>query len=113
MRCTQTMGLSEEAHEFLRENQLVEVINKDCPHCGGVLERVNKPSQRVYDNETGKIAGMFDDGPELNEYDLQDGRKAREVVQAVPWSSGPCIFLCLEIDGRKEFLWSDEDIRKA
>jgi hypothetical protein len=49
---------------------------------------------------------MFDDGPELVEYTLKDGSKVREIVQAVPWSAGPCIFLALQNEqGETLFPW--------
>lgn len=37
-----------------------------------------------------------------------------EVVQAEPWSSGPCIFTCLMNLGSLKRIgeWSDEDINK-
>jgi hypothetical protein len=81
-----------------------------CPHCG-------KPSgqimdMEVYDSETGVGYGMFNDGPPLYKYNLKDGRTAYEVVQTVPWSSGPMIFLCLEIDKEKQFLWTEKEIEK-
>ena len=56
---------------------------------------------------------MFDDGPSLDEFVLKDGRKIREVLQAAPWSSGPCIFLCLEYADTEErmFEWTEQEIR--
>ena len=57
--------------------------------------------------------GMHDDGPMLDKYKLKSGKWVREVVQAVPWSSGPCIFLCLEDeDGKRLFEWTDGEIEK-
>jgi hypothetical protein len=57
--------------------------------------------------------GMFGDGPMLKEYKLKDGKVAKEIVQASPWSGGPCIFLCLEVGGKRMFEWSDDDIAHA
>jgi hypothetical protein len=108
MRCTQYFGLSASALEFLDTNAKKPEF-KTCPTCGN--EQIVKPSARIY--ASAKEQGMFSDGPELYEYDLQDGRVAREVVQAVPWSSGPCIFLCLEIDGEKVCQWPEEDLNNA
>ena len=87
MRCTQLIGLTVEAEEFLRKN-------------GG--------EGKIYEDATNE--GMFEDGPMLHEYNLVGGKVAREVIQAVPWSSGPCIFMCLEIDGKRMFEWSQEEI---
>ena len=75
-----------------------------CPDCGCVI--TTRPTCFIYD----ELDVWHGSGPELKEYTLQDGRMAREVVQAIPWSSGPVVFLCLEIDGEHKFTWSDEEI---
>jgi hypothetical protein len=108
MRCTQFMGLHSTAEDFLKEHCRIVVIDK-CPHCGGPLQEGRECE--VY--ESAAHVGMFDDGPELHEYQLRDGRKAREVVQDAPWSSGPCIFLCLEVDGKRVGEWPQKDIDEA
>lgn len=41
--------------------------------------------------------GMFGEDIELGQWRDADGNRYREVVQADPWSSGPCIFTCLEM----------------
>jgi len=111
MRCTQLLGLTHEAIEFLQKEIRRTSIVK-CPTCGH--ERGGEMYMQVYDEETGVKAGMFDDGPHLNEYQLKGSKVVREVVQAVSWSSGPCIFLCLEDnDGNRLFEWSQEDIDHA
>ena len=108
MRCTQLVGLSPEADKFLEEN--VRLTERECcPTCqhitGGVMD------SRVYDTETGKRAGMFDDGPDLYEYTLKDGTIVQEIVQAAPWSSGPCIHLCLRDEqGKWLYKWPAKDI---
>jgi len=103
MRCTQIIGLPKKAHKFLFENQKTVT----CIHCGSV-QRI----QKVY--ASAKEYGMFDDGPELLEYTLQDNSVVREVVQAAPWSSGPCIFLKLvDIDGKDRFVWPKKEIDRA
>lgn len=64
--------------------------------------------------------GMFDEEIPLRKWDAPEefqhpDRDAcvREVVQAEPWSSGPMIFTCLELDfgngGKGEFLQWIED----
>lgn len=112
MRCTQLIGLKKEASKFLFENTK-RVPCSPCPHCG--KDTRDRMDTKIY--ESAASAGMFDDGPELNEYYLKDGRVIREVIQAVPWSSGPCIFMCLidaaDPDGKWLFPWSDEEIDNA
>jgi hypothetical protein len=111
MRCTQIIGLTDEALEFLRLNTKPNEI-ETCPTCGH--KKTIKEFRRIYDAETGVMHGMFDDGPELWEYDLLDGFTVREIVQASLWSSGPCIFLCLENErGKKLFEWSKKEIRNC
>jgi len=41
--------------------------------------------------------GMFGEDIELGQWRDADGNQYREVVQADPWSSGPCILTCLEM----------------
>lgn len=112
MRETQIIGLTDEAHAFLRK-EAKRVPVTECPTChhkeGGKLV------EHVYDYETGVRKGMFEDGPVLSEYQLNDGCRVREVVQAAPWSSGPCIFLCLEdaVSGERMFEWSEEEINEC
>ncbi len=92
MRCTQIIGLNREACEFISKHTF---------------------SYMVYEDATDQ--GMFDDGPMLTEYVLQDGSKVREFIQAVPWSSGPCIFLALKDveSGKILFPWDEETINNA
>lgn len=108
MRCTQLIGLSKAAEDYLEKNALVTPI-KTCGECGHVSggNRV----ARVYDSETGRRAGMFDDGPDLYEYELRDTSIVMEVVQATPWSSGPNIFICLRDEhGKWLCKWPQEEI---
>lgn len=109
MRCTQIIGLNGEATAYLAKScKMVPV--RHCPHCGEVID-VDR-EMRVY--EEARDAGMFDDGPDLHEYTLTSGQKVREVIQETPWSSGPCIFLCLEDEnGTRLFEWPQEDIDNA
>jgi glutaredoxin len=107
MRETQIIGLNKEARTYIQNNcQESEVL---CPHCKqGKIKEVlcTKYASAAH-------CGMFSDGPELYEYTLKDGKKLKEVVQAVPWSSGPCIFLCLELDGKQLCTWSEKEINEA
>ena len=80
-----------------------------CPYCGS--SSGGKIKCVIYDEDIGKGQGMFDDGPVLYEYTLKNGKKLKEVVQYSPWSSGPCIFLCLQNErGKKIFKWSKKAI---
>ena len=109
MRCTQVFGLNQVARKFLSLH-VARTPKRTCPTChhqeGGEM------IAEVY--ASAREDGMFDDGPDLLRYTLQDGRKFCEIVQAVPWSSGPCIFLCLEdADGKRYGEWTEEEINNA
>ena len=109
MRCTQIIGLKDEAIIWLRENGAYETEVERCIHCGEVTKTTKVKIWKTYD-DTGS-SGMFEDGPHLREHSMQNGDIVREVVQCAPWASGPCIFLCLEKeDGSRLFEWSDEEI---
>ena len=110
-RSTQIMGLSPRAHRFLDKHGVTMplVTCKTCGHSTG-----GAAVCEVYDTESGVAAGMFDDGPELRKWELQSGEWAKEVVQEVPWSSGPVIFLTLELqDGTRIGDWTEEEIQEA
>ena len=47
--------------------------------------------------------GIAGEDIELGQWRDADGNEYREVTQAVPWSSGPCIFTCLEMR------WANEE----
>ena len=108
MRCYQEIGLTPEARQFVLENTKM-VPNITCPDCGKVItERLDCKEYRFEEM-------FYEDGAHLLEYQLKDGRVAREIVQCSPWSSGPMAFFCLEIenqDGTKErvFEWDEEEI---
>lgn len=109
MRCTQDRGLPQLAYDFLNENQKTTEV-KICPTCNhhsggeGICEKYNSAADR----------GMFGDGPELYKYQLKDDSWVYEKVQAVPWSSGPCIFLMLVDQNNKPlFKWSDDEINNC
>lgn len=109
IRCTQIFGLTEEATNHLEANCALE-ISKRCPHCDEPIGW--KWIQREY--KDAKEEGMFDDGPMLFEYTMKDNSKLREVIQTSPWSSGPCIFLCLEDEkGNRLFEWDQKEIDNA
>lgn len=113
IRETQIFGLHDEAIKFIDDNVVsVDREVDPCPHCGKFTRKVNVREERIYGSA--RSSGMFDDGPDLTEYKLKDGSMVREVVQAVPWSSGPCIFLCLEdSDGNKMFEWDNDYINNC
>ena len=106
MRCDQFMGLTPEAIEFLRENEVPE--NK-CACCNRAFPRT------LIKIDT--FIGMFEDVYGLFRHFLKNGQFADEYLQAEPWSSGPCFFLGLQIhdDGilTQKFEWAQSEIDKA
>ena len=112
MLCTQLEGLSKKAIKFLEEN-CQKTYEHTCPHCNEGFGNLVL-DKKVYDKETGRRAGMFDDGPDLFEYKLINGDTIKEVVQEVVWSSGPCIFLCLEdSNGKLKFKWPEKNLNNC
>ena len=108
MRMTQVMGLPREARVYVET--MTKTVPIDCPHCGHQIDTRRKT--KVY--ASARQLGMFNDGPDLNEYELDNGKTVKEVVQASPWSSGPCIFLKLVDDeGKDMFVWDEKDIENA
>jgi len=104
----QEIGLTAEAHTFLTANAIDEPASV-CPKCGHVISRRLKAF--VYDEC--EIENY--EGPTLREFSLKDGRIAKEVVQTVRWSSGPMVFMCLEIstNGKsweRVYEWTDEEM---
>lgn len=107
IRCYQEVGLRSDARAFLDENAN-RVPGMSCPKCGEVISW--KMDSICYETKE----SFYDDGPALQEYNLKDGRKVKEVVQAEPWSSGPMAFFCLEFeDGTRMFEWTEEEIDDA
>lgn len=104
MRCTQLIGLTKKALEFLRDNEKIVKIKCSCPHC--TTEHLE--STICEDHEDASSYGMFDDGPMLNKYQLKDDSWAYEYVQEVIWSSGPMIYL--SIQDHPELDWSQEEL---
>lgn len=109
MRETQIFGLNDIARKFLEEN-VKHVPCSPCPHCGKMTStRMDKE-----EHEDARHVGMFDDGPMLHMYMLKNNSTIREVVQSSSWSSGPCIFLCLENEkGKRIGEWPAEEINNA
>lgn len=107
MRETQIIGLNRDALAFIKKECVDEEVI--CPHCK--QGKIKQKAQIKY--ASAAHCGMFNDGPELYEYTTKDGKRVKEIVQATPWSSGPCIFLCLEIDGTKIYQWNEKEIDNA
>jgi hypothetical protein len=107
MRETQLIGLPRAAIDFLKKNiQLVPDIV--CKKCGEVC--TTKWNQENY--KDAKDVGMFEDGPMLHRYFLEEGITVVEEIQCSPWSSGPCIFLKL-VNAKTTltlFEWEDKDM---
>jgi hypothetical protein len=106
MRCYQHVGLTSEAEAFLSENVATEP-NLICPHCSEVITTKKVViSSEEYD-------AFYGDGPTLPTYRLKNGEAIKEVVQAMPWSSGPMGFLCLENSkGEEMFQWTEKEIEE-
>lgn len=111
MRCTQIMGLPPKALKFIEDN-VEEIPDIVCPHCDKVVSYKKECKQEIY--ASAKKAGMFDDGPELYRYIMQDGSTWIEMVQEVPWSSGPCVFLMLVNvqEQKKRFKWERSEMNE-
>jgi len=107
VRKTQIIGLPLEATKFLNKNCKKYILER-CGKCGHPTQMGRV--KRIYDSAAS--FGMFDDGPNLYEYKLRNGSVAKEMVQEVPWSSGPCIFLMLTIDGKVAYKWTRKEIRE-
>ena len=112
-RSTQFIGLSSSATQYIEENvNLIEEFIL-CPHCSG---KINSYQRKDIVDEKRCCYGMFDEEIDLDTWKLKDGGVAREVVQVIPWSSGPVIFTCLEIyNGNNEKIqtigeWAEEEM---
>ncbi|MFH1585871.1 MAG: hypothetical protein ABIB79_03830 [archaeon] len=121
MRCTQVYGLNEAARNMIHDCTPVTRVTRYLDENGGLISE-NEEKGYAYDRvkhekyADANNTGMFDDGPNLMRHTLHDGTVYLEDVQAVPWSSGPCIFLALkDTKGTwiPETLWSEEEIRNA
>jgi len=104
-RSYQEIGLTEKAEDFLEEN-CQRIPNVVCPKCGEVISTKQDSKEYAFEDM------FYGAGPCLREYRLNDGRVAREVVQTAPWDGGPMAFFCLEIDGKREFEWTEDEINK-
>ena len=118
MRTDQYIGLSEKAQEWLKKNALpcfVTVI-KEFPKDPVTKTITSERSQHteLWKTEYGMIDTAYGNDFPLYQYRLKDQRKVVEVVQASPWSSGPCYFLCLVVKGTDEVIpeskWTDEEM---
>lgn len=101
IREDQTWGMSEAAGVFLNENEIPPEV---CSHCQRPFPR---PEPVI-----GNYTGMFDTEYSLHRYTLRDGRTADEFVQQTEWSSGPCIFLGLQVSDGTEYLWTAKEIEE-
>jgi hypothetical protein len=117
------VGLTGEARAWLEEN-CTKVGAVPCPHCGKPTIDILKKTCYAKSQD-----GMFDDGPDLMEYQIRSdwignalilpplkSARVRTVVQATPWSGGPMIYMCLELDtvtGPSHFCkWPDEELER-
>ena len=105
MRCYQHIGLTQKASDFLNQ-YVVRIPDVVCPKCNEIIS--TKMDCKVYTHED----MFYGDGPDLHEYKLTNGEIIKEVVQESPWSPGPMVFLCLELQGKKMYQWTDEEIEE-
>jgi len=101
IREDQIWGLTEEAIEFLSENEVPEEV---CLHC-------HRPFPRHLER-VDWYEGMFETQYPLYRHVLLGGETAVEFVQTIEWSSGPCIFLGLSVSDGREFLWTEDEIEE-
>lgn len=122
IRMDQHMGLSPEARTMIAGEKVLLYYRTE------LREMPNGESVKVIDREPvygssvkceetpARYVGMFFDEYPLYKYILPDGTELFETVQAEPWSSGPCFFLCLrDSDGYiiEESKWSQVEIDNA
>lgn len=109
IRMYQEVGLKLVAKDFLDKNvnMIVDKITT-CPHCH---KEVSTTMKREVISILSKDY-FYENGPTLRIYRLRNGGVAKEVVQALPWSSGPVAFMCLEVDGVRMFEWTDKEIEE-
>ena len=113
MRATQFMGLCGNAYKYLKKH-VKHIPAVKCDKCGHV-----EGGKFLYDvYKDASNLGMMDDGPKLRRYHMKDDTFVYQVVQAIPWSSGPCIYLALseteDTTGMiPETMWPQDIIDKA
>lgn len=104
MRTYQHFGLTGTAELWL-EKFCVQEPEVVCPICDHVL--ITK--LKILSEE--QLDSFYENGPVLHTYLTKNGGIVKEVVQMMPWSSGPCGFLCLELeDGTRIGEWDEEEI---
>lgn len=92
-RSTQYIGLTKAADDFIKKGFTPELDNLQ------VLERKYNDKDIYWEKRS--AAGMFDEEIPLGTWRRTfSGRDVliREVLQTSPWSGGPMLFTCLEID---------------
>lgn len=100
-RSNQLVGLTDEARQFLLENEIEPDICECC----------KRPFPRELE-QISSVFGYWDEEFPLHRHFLKNGTVANEFHQETVYSSGPIIFIGLKCDDR-EFLWSQDDINKA
>jgi hypothetical protein len=100
-RFTQFFGLSKEAKERVEDAEIIATYKGTEGIAGEPVEFMIFKVKNTYDY----------DGIEMEDFETY-----AEVMQAEPWSSGPCIFTCL-INLRKPaellYLWDRESIENC
>jgi hypothetical protein len=102
-RSATIVGLSKRALTFLRNEGKTKSVNS-CEHCGHC-------SGKELVSQTYETIEVFvNEDYQLQKWRLKDGRIAKEVVQCIPWDSGPILYTCLEIDGVRKFLHNEDEV---
>ena len=115
MRCDQFIGLNDEAKTYLEREKVLLSSTFEIDWTTKEINRIDEYSIDI--QEYSFITGAWqDEVARLHEYTWPSGEKCREIVQATPWSSGPCYFLCLEIvggesAGDKLYEWTEKKMQ--
>lgn len=97
------IGLKRDAIDFLVENveQIPDIL---CPKCNEIVST----KQNIVEIKSS------DYGITLCNYKLKDGKIAETIHQPLDFvGDGAVIFLCLSIEGKLYFEWSNEEIQDA
>lgn len=114
------IGLSPRAEEFLKNNchEIFVTTIREYPKDRekNTILSEKSVSVELWSEKYDKLEGAFYNSFPLYEYYLRNGKTVIEVLQADPWSSGPCFFLCLADKDTgnpiEETKWTEEEIEE-
>ena len=95
------MGLKKEALDFLEENceMLPDLL---CPDCGAIVTKKKNLLEVKSSKHNVTVCS----------YKLSDGKVAEMIEQQLDFvAEGSIVFLCLSVDGKPQFQWSNEEIQ--